>query len=156
MELISREKVENAICDKVTNEKAKELFFLFQDMTDICKKGGGIGLAAPQVGIYEKMFVWAEKEHDFEMVFNPFYIREGGYTGTTESCLTYGKEKYIVPKRIKRIRAVYEIFDGEKLIKKFKILNRIPAIIFQHETDHINGITIAMIGKLINNDKSLQ
>jgi peptide deformylase len=68
--------------------------------------------------------------------------------------LTYGPNVHYTVQRYTKIRATWQeiAFDGE-LKNKSEIFENVIAQIFQHETDHVNGITIAMIGQKISEPK---
>ena len=89
------------------------------------------------------------KEGLYQLAVNPVYYKDGKATNTIEGCLSYPGEQYFV-KRHKYIRAVYYSVNRKtkKLVKVMKKLTGEAAIIYQHETDHCNGITIATKGKL--------
>jgi peptide deformylase len=139
--------IEERMCAPVTEEDLEELVPLTKKMLNILTDLRGAGLAGPQVGSYKRFFVWWQGQEP-RTTYNPEYYPEGSPTFTRESCLTYGKDIYKV-KRFKRIRAVWYENDNGKLVKRFAQMGGGDAIVFQHETDHTKGITIAMKGELI-------
>jgi len=146
LELVPASEVEGAVCEEVKPEEAEKLEEVANEMIEICKRDGGAGLSAPQVGIKKRMLVWCYDGRNFEIVFNPtFYRTDGGKRYTQEGCLTYPSEVYKM-RRWKNIGAIYFAWNGEEFIKRTKKLRRIPAIIYQHEFDHLNGKTIKMDG----------
>jgi peptide deformylase len=162
MKLVEPFFVENAICKRVTLKDINENFFVtIKDMLRLCLDSGGVGLAAPQVGILLKFFVSLSLEtKDFGLFINPEYesISAEQYE-KEESCLTYGTENKYKVKRFNKIIAKWEEIDihNQMLIERQKMMTGIDAQIFQHETDHVgNGqfdrsTTIAMIGEKIKN-----
>lgn len=84
------------------------------------------------------------------MFINPSYepSKNAEEVDSEEGCLTYGQAKYKV-KRYSSIQARYLIFDQKGLRWKKEELTDIDAIVYQHETDHCEGKTIAMLGSLI-------
>ncbi|HLQ97864.1 MAG TPA: peptide deformylase [Candidatus Dormibacteraeota bacterium] len=104
----------------------------------------GVGLAAPQLGINKRMvaiyFVdQNEKIHSYQLI-NPKVIShsaEKAYLGSGEGCLSVDRnvEGYVV--RYARITVQATGIDGEPM--KIR-LRDYPAIVFQHEIDHLNGI----------------
>lgn len=160
MELVTPDKVEGVICSKVIEEEAEELNDKGYEMIELCKLKEGIGMAAPQVGIYKNMIVKRDLFlPNFEIIFNPSFYRDGGITKTVEGCLNYPDEYFSV-KRFKRIGVVYYIWNGEKFIKKTKKASGMEAFVFQHECNHLGvgcknnqGTTIKMIGTLIKEDE---
>jgi len=122
---------------------------LFNNMLRICQKFQGVGLAAPQIGIYYKFFLAHLQEYSsFKVYINPKYRPLTDQTvESIEACLTHGKDKLYRVKRYPKILAEWQDIKGLELVGKIQELNEISAVIFQHETDHINGITIASIGE---------
>ncbi|WP_432354830.1 peptide deformylase [Sporosarcina sp. A2] len=104
----------------------------------------GIGLAAPQVNQPKRMFalyIEQEDEKDLSMIaINPKIVShsvEQTYLSTGEGCLSVDREVEGYVPRYARITV--KAFDSEG--KEFKKrLKGLPAIAFQHELDHLNGV----------------
>jgi len=103
----------------------------------------GVGLAAPQLGVNKQLiaiyFEQEDKLHDYQLV-NPKIIGhsvEQAYLANGEGCLSVDKviEGYVVRNHRITVRA-YDI-DGNEIRLRLK---GYPAIVFQHEIDHLNGI----------------
>lgn len=103
----------------------------------------GVGLAAPQLGINKQMFVvhftYDDQLYSYQLV-NPKIIShsvEKSYLGGGEGCLSVDEdiEGYVV--RHKRITVRAHNKDGEQV--KIR-LRGYPAIVVQHEIDHLDGI----------------
>jgi peptide deformylase len=152
--IIPAKEIEDIVSEDVVEEEAAELNDLAYEMIDYCLQEKGLGLAAPQIGIFKNLFVMVQnnKKGIFETVFNPTFYKDGGKTNTVEGCLSYPGEHYYL-KRFKRIGVIYYLWNGEKFIKKNKKLTGMPSIIFQHETCHLRGKTIKTMGELIDDDK---
>lgn len=148
MQILKKEELLDIETESITDEFAGEMIKVGEEMISLCVENGGIGLAGPQVGINKKIFVWMNTDETFQIVFNPTYYPDGKKTHVVESCLSFPGENYYLT-RFKEIRAVYYTFDGTKLIKITKHLIGMRAYIFQHEVDHLNGITMADRGQLI-------
>jgi peptide deformylase len=130
---------------------------LINEMIRVCIKENGIGLAAPQVGIGYKFFVAYFQEFlDWKLFVNPTYRPLAQQTvDSTEGCLTYGSENTYRVKRYTKIFAEWQELDvNGELVPIRKELAGISAIIFQHETDHINSITVAAKGEKIKIEKA--
>ncbi|MFD1441841.1 peptide deformylase [Lacticaseibacillus hegangensis] len=105
----------------------------------------GVGLAAPQVGVSECMAAVLVPGPDNEILFkevlvNPVIISnsvQDAALSEGEGCLSVDKdiEGYVV--RHDRVTIRYQNLDGET--KKVRLKNY-PAIVCQHEIDHLNGI----------------
>ena len=148
MKLAEPDLVEKAFCYNV-REATKELISQVKEMVYICFAHNGVGLAAPQVGIFKRFFIAFDQVEDNWRVFiNPFYKSESEKFSTIEGCLTYPGQHYKVD-RFKKVSAEWQEISKEGLVDQKQDLEGFFAQIFQHETDHTDGITIAMIGRKI-------
>ena len=122
--------------------KAEEFFSsetkkLIQDMRHWIKKAGGVGLAAVQIGILRRIILVEVKENRPEVFINPKITRRSWKKiSIEEACLSVpGKFGPVKRSETINVEAINE--NGEKI--KFKAKG-LPAIIFQHELDHLEGI----------------
>ena len=119
---------------------------------EIAEKYGlraAVGIAAPQIGILKKMFViylTDEKgvEHFYPLV-NPkiiSYSDEQIYLPGGEGCLSVDREVTGLIHRARRITAKAHLYDPEtRKLKEVVIkLKNYPALVFQHEYDHLFGV----------------
>lgn len=98
----------------------------------------GIGLAAPQIGLDLRMFVMAIYATPY-FCFNPRIVQiTGDLVETHEACLSFSGKTCKI-KRYDRIIAGWQKFNGEYEEKE---LVELHAICFQHELDHLDGITM--------------
>ncbi|MBB6449449.1 peptide deformylase [Geomicrobium halophilum] len=104
----------------------------------------GSGLAAPQVGVSKRMFVMhTTDEHDrlFSYGFiNPRIIShsmEETHLENGEGCLSVDRTIEGIVPRHARIRLRAQTLDGEDVNLR---LRGLPAIVAQHEIDHLNGV----------------
>ena len=113
----------------------------------------GVGLAAPQVGYNKRMFSMDcvdfldENETRYAYTFiNPQIIaasKEMTYLPGGEGCLSVDRDtEGLVTPRHYAIKVKGMIFDFEKKRPKYvtMYLEGYPAIVFQHEYDHLDGI----------------
>lgn len=156
MKLVEPSLVESAKCERINlkNIAPFEKFFdNIKDMLKICIENEGVGIAAPQVGIPLMFFVALNTEtKDFGLFMNPEYeALSTEQCSVEESCLTYGVENKYKVNRFHKIIAKWEEANirEQMLIERQKMLIGIDAQIFQHETDHCFGKTIAMIGEKV-------
>lgn len=106
-------------------------------MFEKMKEFKGVGLSANQVGVDVSYFVIGVD--DFRMdVFNPKIISATGESDFNEGCLSYPGIT-VVLKRPEEIEVEYQDVDG-KVIRR--LLGGLTARIFQHEYDHMQGLTI--------------
>ncbi|RUL51880.1 peptide deformylase [Lysinibacillus antri] len=104
----------------------------------------GIGLAANQVNSLKRMFALHLENDNGELLsfvaINPKIVShsvEKTYIPTGEGCLSVDRQVPGYVPRYARITAKFFTIDGEE--KKLR-LKGLPAIAFQHELDHLNGI----------------
>ena len=138
MVLVNAKYVENCHCKEVTNYKQTKKDA--EGMNNIMIKNNGIGLSAPQVGIFTQFFIMKDFRADnkYEIIINPEIIKYSDKIGTfREGCLTYPGEIFIV-KRAKQIKAKWFNIDGKEVYRK--MAGR-ESQVFQHEFDHIQGIS---------------
>ena len=116
----------------------KKLHKLLDDMTETLIESGGVGLAAPQVGILRRVFlvdVGAEENEIVEFI-NPEIIETDGEQIGPEGCLSvpgkYGlvKRPYYAKVRAQDRNGEWFEAEGEELIGRC----------FCHENDHLDGI----------------
>ncbi|MCJ7841685.1 peptide deformylase [Lederbergia sp. NSJ-179] len=105
----------------------------------------GVGLAAPQINISKRMIAVRLEEEDgkefYYSLINPKIVShsvEKSYLTSGEGCLSVDRD---VPGVVLRhARITLKGFDIERG-KEVKLrLKGMPAIVFQHEIDHLNGI----------------
>jgi peptide deformylase len=106
-------------------------------MFRIMRGSGGVGLAAPQIGINKRIIIFGCGNSLLELI-NPEISTAEGSISIKEACLSIpGAE--VKPKRDWRIRV-------KGLDRNFKpvrfSLEGLPAVIAQHEIDHLDGILI--------------
>ena len=129
------------IGDPVLRQKAKDvtdidgaLVQVVDDMLETMYEAPGIGLAAPQVGINKRLFVWDIGMCPNAMV-NPEIVESDGEWVFEEGCLSVpGLSWEIV--RPKRIHIVGRDLDGNEIEYE---ADELEARMFQHEMDHIDG-----------------
>ncbi|MFF2446011.1 peptide deformylase [Neobacillus sp. NPDC058068] len=104
----------------------------------------GIGLAAPQINVSKRMIavhLTDDKEELYSYaLFNPRIIShsvEKSYLQSGEGCLSVDEPFPGYVQRHARITVKGVNLEGEEIKLRLKGL---PAICFQHEIDHLNGI----------------
>ena len=132
------------IGDPVLRQKAKDvtdidgaLVKLVDDMLETMYEAPGIGLAAPQVGVNKRLFVWDIGDGAHAMV-NPEIVEGEGEWVFEEGCLSVpGLYWEIV--RPKEIHLTgYDLDGNEVSIEADELLARL----FQHELDHLDGVML--------------
>lgn len=128
---------------------AGELNKLFEDMEETLLSTGGVGLAAPQVGISKRIIVIDEKlietkdddvpQHGFLRIVNPEIAwSSDDMQCDEEGCLSFPDVKVEV-ERAESVRVMY--FDEFFNVHSCEA-NGLLARCFQHEIDHLDGITM--------------
>ena len=99
-------------------------------------QNGGLGLAAPQVGLNYRMFLMGDPESAVAC-FNPSIVDMSPETTyDVEGCLSFPDQTVNVL-RPNKIVVKYE--DVDKKLHKMK-LEGLASRVFQHEHDHMEGI----------------
>ncbi len=126
-------------CGEVT-EFNEELWELLDDMAETMYDAGGVGLAAPQVGVLKRAVVIdADDKHGLLELVNPVIVAIKGRQREAEGCLSYpGKSGFVV--RPARVKIKAQDRYGRR---KVYIGSGLLARAFCHETDHLNGILYA-------------
>ncbi len=121
--------------DDITDKNIVEFI---DGMWATLKQSGGIGLAANQIGVLERIIVVHTKDFKQELI-NPVITDYSDHTvKSSEGCLSYPGKKVMV-KRHKSIRVKGYNRYGKSVGFQLKGL---AARCVQHEIDHLNGVTI--------------
>ena len=123
---------------KVVCEPVTEVNDAIRKIVDDMYQEEGIGLAAPQVDILQRIItidVEGDKQNQLVLI-NPEILASEGKTGIEEGCLSIPGFRALVPRKEKvKVRALDR--DG----KEFTLdADGLLAICIQHEIDHLNGI----------------
>lgn len=126
---------------KPVDELTPELVTLMDDMLDTMYDAPGIGLAAPQVGVQQRIIVADVSKHEEErnpyQMVNPEVIwssRE--FFDYEEGCLSL-PEQYADVSRPRQVKISYLDRGGSsRLVEAEDLL----AVCLQHEIDHLEGV----------------
>ncbi len=113
----------------------EKLETLIEDMYETMDNGGGVGLAAPQVGILRRIFVIDIGEGRMEFI-NPKIIKTRGVQESSEGCLSCPGE-FGITKRPMYVTAVAQNRHGDQFTINAEGL---LAKAICHENDHLDGI----------------
>lgn len=107
------------------------------DLKETMKLEDGIGIAAPQVGVHERIIIVDLPDRGPSAFFNPVITeRSFKMIDSTEGCLSVPECSGIV----KRHRGVtVRVWNEEGKEETFKVVD-LSAIVFQHEIDHLDGV----------------
>lgn len=113
----------------------RRLHILLDDMKETLVDSGGVGLAAPQVGILRRVVVVEDAQEQIIELVNPEIIHQEGEQDGFEGCLSvpgmYGK---VIRPNLVTVRAqdrngnAFEV-SGEGIVARC----------FCHETEHLDG-----------------
>ncbi|MEW6142118.1 MAG: peptide deformylase [Chloroflexota bacterium] len=120
---------------KVTDIDGK-IQTLIDDMIDTMHHAGGVGLAAPQVGVSLRVIVVQVPGEEPTVLINPEIVRRTGKQEVTEGCLS-------VPSYYGEIeRSTGVVVKGkDRQGKAVRIkATGLMAEAFEHEIDHLNGV----------------
>ncbi len=125
----------------------KKLQKLIDDMIETMQSVGGVGLAAPQVGVSLRVIVLQMPDEEPFAIINPEIVKRSGEQEVTEGCLSapgyYGEIKRSASVTVKGL-------DREG--KPFRVkATDLLAEALEHEVDHLNGILY--IDHVENQDK---
>ena len=117
-------------------EVTDRIKLLLQDMEETMHKEGGVGIAAPQVGILKRMFIMEPVQGSPEYVIDPEIIKASGEQECEEGCLSVpGVVGTVI--RPEKIEVKYTGLDGKE---RRRLLTKFEAIVFSHEFDHLEGV----------------
>lgn len=138
-------------CEEVTRFD-DQLFRLAQRMTRVLRSKEGMGLAAPQLGVMQRLIVVdctgingrdAASDNRALIIANPQVIQSRGSELGVEGCLSIPGQSYLVT------RATSIVVSGRGLtgapVRVAATGN--VARCLQHEIDHLEGLTIDQVGK---------
>lgn len=140
-------------CEPI-GEITPEIRKLAMDMQETMYEAEGVGLAAPQVGSHLRLIVmdpgWRDGKKDPRVVLNP-ELELAGETiiSENEGCLSVPLGFRADVSRSSRVILKGIDLDGNPVEE---ILEGLPAIVIQHETDHLEGkLFIDRISRLRRN-----
>jgi peptide deformylase len=112
---------------------------LVERMKLLMRDANGIGLAAPQVGVLQRLFVFQADEDEVIAVANPQIVEAGEVTTVEdEGCLSI--QGVVVP--VERAAKVTIAGSDEHGIEVRRTLEEPYSRVAQHESDHLEGILI--------------
>ena len=132
---------------KPVKEVTPRIQKLLRDMAETMYDAGGVGLAAPQIGISKRVIVLDPHDEEtglIEMV-NPEIIHAEGEQLGPEGCLSIpGLNGEVNRKKSITVKGLD--YDGNELVIQAEDF---LARIFQHEIDHLNGVLFTDIANSI-------
>jgi peptide deformylase len=112
---------------------------LIDDMIETMHAGGGVGLAAPQVGVLQRVIVIhiPDSEEEPIALINPVVVKRSGQRSVEEGCLSIpgwrGEVQRSVSVTVKAINC-----QGREI--RMKSSDDLLAQALEHEIDHLDGV----------------
>jgi len=126
----------------------KELRRLIKDLTETMLDAPGAGLAAPQIGVPLRVFVW-DVDEELGHLINPTLDLSEEMQEGEEGCLSFPELRYPTPRAMRAVARGFNMYGDPVIIEGTEFLARA----LQHETDHLDGILF--IDKLSAEDRKL-
>lgn len=128
--------------DPVLRRRAEEvaeidgrLARLAEDMLVTMREARGVGLAAPQVGVSKRLFVYDINDTGPRTLVNPVIVEAEGEWEHEEGCLSVPGMWFQI-KRAKRVLVRGYDLDGREVSYEGEDME---AKLYQHEVDHLDG-----------------
>ncbi|CAN2199282.1 Def N-formylmethionyl-tRNA deformylase [Candidatus Nanopelagicaceae bacterium] len=126
----------------------KELRVLVKDLTETMLDAPGAGLAAPQIGVPLRVFVW-DVDEALGHLINPTLDLSDEMQDGDEGCLSFPELLYPTPRAFRAVAKGFNMHGEPVTVEGTELLARA----LQHETDHLNGILF--IDRLSEEDRKL-
>jgi peptide deformylase len=136
---------ERALCGKQCDTVTKfddDLKALVGRMIYTMRAYNGVGLAAPQIGIFKRVAVLHDVDDETHQkmfaIVNPKILERRGQQLGPDGCLSIpGKRVQPMTMRSEWIRFEYQDLDGERVEMECQDMQ---ARVVQHEEDHLRGV----------------
>jgi len=113
----------------------KELRHLVEDLTQTMQAAPGAGLAAPQIGVPLRVFVW-DIDDEIGHLINPSLDLSDEMQEGEEGCLSFPDLVYETPRAFRAVAKGFNMHGEPIIVEGTELLARC----LQHETDHLNGV----------------
>ncbi len=130
--------------DPVLKQRATEiddidgaLVRLAQDMLTTMYDAPGLGLAAPQVGVQKRLFVY-DIDDQPAVIVNPVITESRGEWTYLEGCLSVPNLQWEIVRPKEILLTGYDLDGNEVAIEA----DELEARLFQHELDHLDGVLL--------------
>lgn len=113
----------------------KELRKLVKDLTETMQDAPGAGLAAPQIGVPLRVFVW-DVDDQLGHLVNPTLDLSEELQDGEEGCLSFPELRYNTPRAMRAVAKGFNMYGDPIVVEGSEFLARA----LQHETDHLDGV----------------
>ena len=110
---------------------------LADDMVTTMYDAPGMGLAAPQVGVEKRLFVYDVGEGP-QAIVNPVIVESDGEWAFDEGCLSVPGLSW----EIIRPKLIHLVGLDRHLVAGQVVADEVEARCFQHELDHLDGVLL--------------
>lgn len=124
----------------------KELRILVEDLIETMHEAPGAGLAAPQIGVSLRVFVW-DIDDQVGHLINPVLDLTEEMQEGDEGCLSFPGMLYETPRAMGAVAKGFNMYGDPVLIEGTELLARC----LQHENDHLDGVLF--IDRLSKSDR---
>jgi peptide deformylase len=132
------------IGDPVLREKSKKVekvdesvIQLVRDLSDTLKETGGVGMAAPQIGVSRRVVVINVDNRMYTFINPEIEVLDDQKIRSDEGCLSIYSIKDFNVKRFSKVRVRAKNLKWKDVEV---VAEGLLARIFQHEIDHLNGV----------------
>jgi peptide deformylase len=130
--------------DPVLRQRAREvtdidgsLARVVDTMIETMYAAAGGGLAAPQVGIQQRLFTYVGEDDEPDVLINPEIVEASGEMAYEEGCLSFPDLRFeIVRPRLVTVRGLD--LDGNEVV--YEAGDDYFGRMLQHEIDHLDGV----------------
>lgn len=126
----------------------KELRKLVSDLIETMQAAPGAGLAAPQIGVPLRVFVW-DIEDELGHLVNPSLNLSEDIQEGEEGCLSFPNLSFNTPRAFRAVAKGFNMYGDPITVEGTELLARC----LQHETDHLNGVLF--IDRMKSEDRKL-
>lgn len=116
-------------------EPDEDLAALIMDMYTVMDDYEAVGVAAPQVGVDKRVFVFDDREGNRGELLNPIITHSAGHQYGSEGCLSL-PGVWLDIARANQVYVAGSNLEGSPISHE---ATGLLARIFQHEIDHLNG-----------------
>ena len=113
----------------------KELRNLVSDLIETMQNAPGAGLAAPQIGVPLRVFVW-DIDDEVGHLVNPTLDLSDEIQEGEEGCLSFPDLSYETPRAFRAVAKGFNMHGEPIIVEGTQLLARA----LQHETDHLDGV----------------
>ena len=136
----------------------ERLHQLLDDMAETLLQSGGVGLAAPQVGVLRRAVLVIEtnveegEEEKIIELINPEIIESSGEQRGAEGCLSFPEEYGIVTRPMDVTVRAQDRFGKEFTVSGIGLTARC----FCHEIDHLDGVVFTSLCERMLSEEELE